>query len=108
MLIGDEAHLLIAVVARGGSINCSAQCSEALGRLFFQVYRLVFQEWGISGVMKVMGGALTLYGGGKLTYLATRPTQYFHGRIVREGDHFIVLAPAVRKRARRRGRRRRW
>lgn len=76
-------HLLLAV-------RCNAQCAQAVARVFFVLYRLIYHVWGISGVMKTGGAAISLYGGGRMAYLVHQPLEPFRGEIRLVDDHYVV------------------
>jgi hypothetical protein len=59
---------------------------------------MIYHVWGISGVMKTGGAAITLYGGGRMAYLIRKPLEPFRGEIRLVGDHYVVN---VDRRARR-------
>lgn len=63
---------------------------QALGRLVYVVYRLVYHTWGFAGTMKVAGLAVTGYGSARMAYLIRKPLEPFHGAIRLEGDHYVV------------------
>jgi hypothetical protein len=76
-------HVLLAA-------SCSAQCGQALARLVYVVYRLVYHTWGFAGTMKLAGLGITGYGSARMVYLIRKPLEPFHGSIRLEGDHYVV------------------
>jgi hypothetical protein len=76
-------HVLLAA-------SCSAQCGQALGRLVYVVYRLVYHTWGFAGTMKVAGLGITGYGSARMAYLIQKPLEPFHGSIRLEDDHYVI------------------
>jgi hypothetical protein len=76
-------HLLLAA-------SCNAQCAQALSRLVYVVYRLLYHTWGFAGTMKVTGLAVTGYGSARMAYLIRKPLEPFHGAIRLDGDHYVV------------------
>ena len=88
-------HLLLAA-------SCNAQCGQALGRLAYVVYRLVYHTWGFAGTMKVAGLGITGYGSrARMAYLIRKPLEQFHGSIRLEDDHYVVYQYAPPRRRRR-------
>ncbi len=76
-------HLLLAA-------RCNAQCGQAIARVVYFLYRMIYHVWGISGVMKTGGAAISLYGGGRMAYLVHKPLEPFRGEIYLVDDHYVV------------------
>lgn len=79
------------------AVRCNAQCAQGIARLVYFLYRMIYHVWGISGVMKAGGAAISLYGGGRMAYLIHQPLDPFRGEIRLVDGRYVVNVDRTRR-----------